>query len=56
MKGFSIHIDPINIKAESFISKNYNDFHLQTDQFEFLFEGVLINKQKLYNNEIFLQQ
>ena len=47
MKGFSIHIDPINIKAESFISKNYDDFHLQTDQFEFLFEGVLINKQKL---------
>ena len=49
MKGFSIHIDPLNVKSESFISKNYDDFYLKTEQFEFLFEGILINKQKLLN-------
>lgn len=46
-KGFSLIITPNNIKISSFISKEYDGFYLKNSQFEFLFEGVLLNKQKL---------
>ncbi len=48
-KGFSINISHKEIEANSFISKEYDNFYLKSDQFDFLFEGVLLNKQKLLN-------
>lgn len=46
-KGFSIKISEQNIEVKSFISGQYDDFHLQTDHFDFLLEGVLLNRKKL---------
>ncbi len=46
-KGFSIKISEQNIEIKSFISEDYNNFYLQTNDFDFLLEGVLLNKRKL---------
>ncbi len=46
-KGFSIQISEQYIDIKSFISGEYDDFHLQTEHFDFLLEGVLLNKKKL---------
>ena len=46
-KGFSIQISKQNIDIKSFISCEYDNFHLQTEHFDFLLEGVLLNKKKL---------
>ena len=48
-KGFSINISANNIEVNSFIAEEYDKFYLQSEQFDFLFEGVLLNKQKLLN-------
>lgn len=48
-KGFSLVISNEKVKVDSFISQDYDNFYLQNSQFEFLFEGVLLNKQKLLN-------
>ena len=48
-KGFSIHVSPNDIEVNSFISKEYDNFYHQSAQLDFLFEGVLLNKQKLLN-------
>lgn len=48
-KGFSINISAEKIVVHSFISEEYDNFYLQSEQFDFLFEGVLLNKQKLLN-------
>lgn len=46
-KGFSIKISKKKIDIKSFISGKYDDFYLQTEYFDFLLEGVLLNKKKL---------
>ena len=46
-KGFSISISPQNIEISSFLADEYDDFYLKSDNFDFLFEGVLLNRQKL---------
>lgn len=46
-KGFSILISQSNIEVNSFLEKEYDDFYLQSKNFDFLFEGVLLNKKKL---------
>lgn len=48
-KGFSIRISAQDIEVSSFISDEYDNFYMKSDQFDFLFEGVLLNKQKLLN-------
>ncbi|MBW8362369.1 MAG: hypothetical protein K0M56_09325 [Kaistella sp.] len=49
-KGFSITISEQETDIQSFISEDYDNCYLQTDQFEFLLEGVLLNKKKLLND------
>ena len=48
-KGFSLIISPQNLVVNSFISEEYDNFYLKSDAFDFLFEGILLNKQKLLN-------
>ena len=48
-KGFSIHIAAQKIEVNSFLSEEYDNFYYKSTQFDFLFEGVLLNKQKLLN-------
>ena len=48
-KGFSLLISPNNILVNSFISKEYDELYFQSSSFDFLFEGVLLNKKKLLN-------
>lgn len=47
--GFSIVISSQNTEINSFISEENDNFYLKTSDFEFLFEGILLNKQKLLN-------
>lgn len=47
--GFSIIISSRNTEINSFISEENDNFYLKTSDFEFLFEGILLNKQKLLN-------
>ena len=46
-KGFSIQISEQNVAIKSFISGEYDNLYLQTEHFDFLLEGVLLNKKKL---------
>lgn len=46
-KGFSIIVSAQHTEIQSFLSNEYDDFYLQSDRFDFLFEGVLLNKSKL---------
>ena len=46
-KGFSIIFSPNKISANSFLTEEYDNFYIQNKHFDFLFEGVLLNKQKL---------
>lgn len=48
-KGFSLKISNGAVEVNSFLSNNYDNFHLKNNQYEFLFEGVLLNKKKLLN-------
>ena len=48
-KGFSIKISEQNVEVKSFISEDYDNIYLKTESFDFLFEGVLLNKKKLLN-------
>ena len=49
-KGFSLTISPQNLEVNSFISGEYDDFYLESPTFDFLFEGVLLNKKRLLND------
>lgn len=49
-KGFSLNISLQNVVADSYVSDDYDNFYLQNSQFDFLFEGVLLNKQRLLND------
>ena len=46
-KGFSIQVSEKNVEINSFISKDYDNFHLRNERFDLLVEGVLLNKKKL---------
>ncbi|OWR15371.1 asparagine synthase-related protein [Chryseobacterium sp. VAUSW3] len=46
-KGFSIKISDKKTDIKSFISGEYDNLYLQTEHFDFLLEGVLLNKKKL---------
>lgn len=46
-KGFSFLITAQNREAHSFLAEEYDNLSLQNPQFEFIFEGVLLNKKKL---------
>ena len=46
-KGFSIIFSPNKVSANSFLTEEYDNFYFQNEHFDFLFEGVLLNKQKL---------
>lgn len=46
-KGFSIEILEQTINVNSFITEDYDNCYLQTEHFDFLLEGVLLNKKKL---------
>ena len=46
-KGFSIKISDKKTDIKSFVSGEYDDVYLQTEHFDFLLEGVLLNKKKL---------
>ena len=48
-KGFSLKISKNNFEVKSFISEDYDNLYLKTESFDFLFEGVLLNKKKLLN-------
>lgn len=48
-KGFSLTVSVQNLEINSFITSDYDNFYLQNSQFDFLFEGVLLNKKKLLN-------
>lgn len=48
-KGFSLTISPQNVEINSYISEEYDNFYLKSSSFDFLFEGVLLNKKKLLN-------
>ncbi|KEY18212.1 asparagine synthase-related protein [Kaistella antarctica] len=49
-KGFSINVSSIAVEVNSFITGEYDDFYLKAKDFDFLFEGVLLNKRKLLND------
>lgn len=49
-KGFSLTISPQNVEINSYISEEYDNFYLKSSTFDFLFEGVLLNKKKLLND------
>lgn len=49
-KGFSVTIFEGEVVVNSFISKEYDNLYLKSANFDFLFEGVLLNKQKLLND------
>ena len=46
-KGFSIQLTQKNVEINSFISEDYDNFYLKNARFDFLLEGVLLNKKKL---------
>ena len=46
-KGFTIKISDKKTDIKSFVSGEYDDVYLQTEHFDFLLEGVLLNKKKL---------
>lgn len=46
-KGFSIKISSTDVEINSFIAKEYDSFYSQNPQFDFLLEGVLLNKKSL---------
>ena len=46
-KGFSIIISRSDTEISSFIAEEYDSFYIKNQRFEFLFEGVLLNKNKL---------
>lgn len=46
-KGFSLHISPQKTDVQSFISEEYDNVYSQSPNFDFLLEGVLLNKKKL---------
>ena len=48
-KGFSLTISPQNVEINSYISEEYDNFYLKSSTFDFLFEGVLLNKKVLLN-------
>ncbi len=48
-KGFSLTISPQNVEINSYILEEYDNFYLKSSTFDFLFEGVLLNKKKLLN-------
>jgi len=48
-KGFSLTISPQNVEIDSYISEEYDNFYLKSSTFDFLFEGVLLNKKELLN-------
>ena len=48
-KGYSIKISEQNVDVKSFISEDYDNLYLKTASFDFLFEGVLLNRKKLLN-------
>lgn len=48
-KGFSIQIKSSENIVKPYLRNTYDDFYLQTEKFDFLFEGVLLNKKKLLN-------
>ncbi len=45
--GFSISIDRQRVEVNSFLKKHYDDIYFQTENFDFLLEGVLLNKRHL---------
>lgn len=47
--GFSLKISNDAVEVNAFMSNDYDNFYLQNNQYEFLFEGVLLNKKKLLN-------
>lgn len=49
-KGFSIKISNDNIQVKSFISEDYDSIYIESQNLDFLFEGVLLNKKKLLNS------
>jgi len=48
--GFSINVSQDNTKIESFISKDFDNFHFKSEEIEILFEGVIFNKKQLINS------
>ena len=46
-KGFSIIISRSDTEISSFIAEEYDSSYIKNQRFEFLFEGVLLNKNKL---------
>ena len=48
-KGFSLQISASDKKINSYLLNNYDDIYVQSDNFDLLFEGVLLNKKKLLN-------
>lgn len=48
-KGFSIKFSTQEIEVNSFITEEYDNFYFKSKHFDFLFEGVLLNKKKLLN-------
>ncbi len=49
-KGFTLTVSPQNVEVDSFISEEYDDIYFKSAAFDFLFEGVLLNKKKLLTN------
>lgn len=46
-RGFSIQINHQKVEIQSFLADQYDDVHIVDPHWEFLFEGVLLNKKKL---------
>jgi asparagine synthase (glutamine-hydrolysing) len=61
-KGFSLVVSSENMEVNSFISNEYDNFYFKFQNFDFLFEGVLLNKKHLLNEfalkdfETFIQE
>lgn len=49
-KGFSINISEQGTDIKSFISEEYDNIYLRNARWDFLLEGVLLNKKKLLND------
>lgn len=47
VNGFSLNISGESVQVSSFMSNEYDDIHLCNHHYEFLLEGVLLNKRAL---------
>ena len=47
MQGFSLRVHQNKVESEIYFSEQYDNIHFKTEHFEFVLEGLILNKKKL---------